>query len=426
MLDGWARSLADAAKSGALTKKPCNISRIETIKGPRAGALEMFAGLDSGPLMRALEKNDCATLRQFVPWQFPGTPQVFMAGRCVRVEAGWPLSMADSKIRLSSIPQRLKPDRGESWVAGINETGAIIVLSLSDFTPHFLVAGTTGSGKSVALRSAVLQLSQDPANQIVLVDGKMGESLRAVERLPGVVGPCAVDGGQIRGALGWVAAEMRRRYHSGKRDTRVVLVIDEFQELVADKAIVELIRKVVAQGRAASVHALLATQHPTVNAFGDNTTRRNLVGKIALLVMDADASRVAVGGALPRADRLLGKGDSYTCAPGSAHRTQLVYVDGDDFNDEGRFLFPRWPEYEPESVGQDLPVNWSYTGAELGVSLVSAMLDEGRGKMVDRLTMHQLGRPGAPRAIRLHRLGKAACDFLRLNYPAACLPAYTQ
>jgi len=178
LLTSWARHLADAARSGALTGRVCPVSRIETICGPRAGALEIFVGLEAGRLLRALARNDCATLRQFVTWRFEGEPQAFMSGRYVRVEAGWPRELAERVIRLVDLGQH--PRGGGRWVAGRSETGATIIPGLNDATPHFLVSGTTGSGKSVALRSAVLQLSADRDNSIVLVDGKFGESLRAV------------------------------------------------------------------------------------------------------------------------------------------------------------------------------------------------------------------------------------------------------
>lgn len=426
LLTGWARYVADAAKSGALTGKPCPISRIETISGPRAGALEMYAGLESGRLLRALSRNGCASLRQFVPWPFTGEPQVFMSGRYVRAEAGWPSDLSERVIRLGDLGEH--PKSGGRWVAGKSELGATVITGLSDRTPHYLIAGQTGSGKTVALRSAVLQLSADPDNQIVLVDGKASEGLGAVARLPGVVGPVASAGPQVRGALGWACAEMLRRYQSDKRGGRVVVVVDEFQELVADTVIVNLLRKLAAQGRAAHVHCLLATQHPTVSAFGDSSIRRNLVGKVALRVSDPDASRVAVGGATPRADHLLGTGDAYAVGPGACHRLQVAYVDAKEIDAAGHgcYRFPRWPEYEPENVGQDLPMaGWQYSGAELAVAIVSASEDEGRPKMMRRLQSADLGRPGAERGIRLLRLGREAHDWLQEHGYTVCLSGGT-
>jgi len=427
LLASWGRHLANAARNGALTGRACPVSRIETIAGPRAGALEIFAGLESGRLLRALSKNDAAVLRQFIPWQFVGEPQAFMSGRYVRVEAGWPTYLAERIIRLSDISE--KPEGAGQWVAGRSENGATIVPGLNDVTPHFLVSGATGSGKSVALRSAVLQFSRDPntKTKIVLIDGKGGESLRAVEHLPGIVGPCAVDGPQVRGALGWAASEMLKRYQSAKWDGRLIVVVDEFQELVSDEAVVGLLRKLVAQGRAAHVNVMMSTQHPTVEAFGHNSIRRGLVGKIALLVTDPDASRVAVGGASPRADHLLGAGDSYAVSPGACHRVQLAYVDQQDFGAAGYgcFQFPRWPAYCAESVGQELPVGWSYTGAELATAVVSASESEGRPTMINRLRAAGLGRPGAERAIRLLNLGRETNVELERQGYTVCLSGDT-
>jgi len=378
--------------------------------------------LESGRLLRALSKSDCAALRQFVPWRFAGDPQVFMSGRYVRVEAGWPAELANSLIRLGDISGN--PNGGGRWVAGVNECGATVIPGLSDKTPHFLVSGATGSGKSVALRSAVLQLSHDPDNAIVLVDGKRGESLKAVERLPGVLGPCAVDGPQVRAALGWAAGEMRRRYADGS-EGRVIVVVDEFQELVQDSVIVDLLRKLAAQGRAARVHTLLATQHPTVSAFGDSSIRRNLVGKIALHVLDADASRVAVGGSNPRADFLLGAGDSYTIAPGNCHRVQLAFVDEREItageNGGPSWRFNRWADYDPDDVGQDIPSGqFQFTGDELGVAVVSAAEGEGRTLFCNRMADAQLGKPGYPRQKRLRELGQGAFDWMTSNGYAVC------
>jgi len=423
LLASWAQYLVGAAHSGALTGRPCPISRVETIAGPRAGALEMFVGLEAGRLVRALSRDNCAAMRQFVPWQFAGAPQVFMAGRYVRCEAGWPAELSERLICLGDLGEY--PRGGGWWIAGKSETGATIIPGLNDVTPHFLISGATGSGKSVALRSAVLQLSADPDNSIVLCDGKSGESLKVLERLPGVLAPCATDGPAVRNALGWAAAEMRGRYEAGYHTGRVIVVVDEFQELVADQVIVDLLRKLTAQGRAAGVHCLLATQHPTVSAFGDPSTRRNLVGKVALRVSDPDASRVAVGDATPRADRLLGAGDSYTVAPGACHRVQLAYVDeqeitaGEDGGQSWRFT--RWPDYEPESIGQELPdVAWKYTGAELAVSIVSAAHGEGRPSLIKRLVEAELGKPGSERAARLLGLGRDVNAWLMGNGYAVC------
>jgi hypothetical protein len=426
LLYEWANYIGQAAGQGALTGKPLPIQRVEVIAGPRAGALEIYAGLQAGALLRALSRDDKAALRQFVPWRFAGEPVCYMAGRFVRLEAGWPDHLAKTMIRLSDLGAN--PRRG-GWIAGQNERGQTVAPRLSDVTPHFLVSGATGSGKSVALRNAVLQLSRDPSNRLVLIDGKFGESLNQVAHMPGVVGPVAIDGPGVRAALGWACQEMRQRYEQGAeswasaqgcQNGRIVVVFDEIQEFAADPVIVDLMRRIAAKGRAAQIHLLAATQHPTVDAFGAASTRRNLTGKLALRVSDPDASRVAVGGRLPRADYLLGAGDAYAVKPGAVHRIQGAYVDQRDFDEAeaGEWVFGTWPDYRPEAIGRDLPqdeVNWSYDGAELAVSIVSASEGEGRPAMVKRLEGAGLDRPGAERAIRLLKLGREAHDWLEDN-----------
>jgi len=432
LLQTWATYIEANARSGVLAGRSITLQdNTRAIVGPRAGVLLLYAGLESGRLLRALKADESAALRQFIPpeWDFPGSPQIFMSGRYIRCEVAWPSRWAEKEIRLGDLPDH--PHGGGVWVAGKSETGHTITPKLCDRTPHFLVSGATGSGKSVALRSMVLQLSADANNEIVLIDGKMGESLRSVQLLPNVIAPVATDGPQVRSALGWVCGQMRQRYETGYRDgRRIVCVFDEFQEMVQDAVICDLLRKICAQGRSAGVHAVLATQHPTVAAFGSASTRRNLTGRIALRVSDSDASRVAVGGATPRADFLQSAGDSYAISPGACHRVQLCLVDEQEIsageNGGPSWRFQRYPDYEPEDIGAELPdVGWHYTGDELAVALVAAANNEGRTRMVNRLGDAQLGRPGAERAIRLLRLGRDTNDWLTGNGYAVCLSGDT-
>ena len=420
LLADWARYLQGAARQGTLTGKPIRLRSVG-IAGPRAGALELYAGEHAVKVLRALAASDAALLRQFIPWSFPGEPACYMSGRYIRIEAGWPEDLAETMIRLGDLSKN--PERGGRWVAGKNETGATVVMGLNDRTPHYLVSGATGSGKSVALRSAVLQLSGDPDNRLVLCDGKYGEGLGNLAHLPGVVGPVATDGPAARAALAWTCAQMRQRYTEGATG-RLVLVVDEFQEWAEEQAITDLLRKLAAQGRAAGVHCLLATQHPTISAFGDPATRRNLSGKLALRVSDPDASRVAVGGATPRADYLLGAGDAYAVGPGAVHRIQAAYVDNADFDavGAGQWDFETWEE-DAESIGQDLPAAGRAPGfgaGELAGALIAAVEGMGRPALVRWLESVDLGRPGSDRAARLLALGREVRDWLNVNSYDVC------
>jgi len=416
-----ARAFIQAAGAGAFGGRSIQILRAETVAGPRAGAVALYAGLETGRLYRALAADDAAAARQFIAWPFVSEPTVYLAGRAVRVEAGWPRELARDTIRLRSVARR--PQGDGRWVAGVNERGQTVIAALDDQTPHFLYGGTTGSGKTVGLLSAGLQLSQDPNTRLVLIDGKMGAGLGPLVNLPGTVGPLATEVSTARDALGWVNDELRRRYRviaaqgevAVRSFPRIVVIFDEFQEFTGDPCIVELLRRVLSKGRAARIHALLATQHPTVAAFGaDGSLKRNLVGRMALKVLDAKASEVVVGAPVPRADRLLGAGDAYAIGASAIHRTQLVLVERQDLERAERHppILEEWPPFHPEDAGQEPNARWSYTGAELAHGLAAARRGWGRDRLRDALDGAGLGRPGSVRADRLLRLCREQLEVL--------------
>ncbi len=415
----WARSIAQAAAAGALTGspvKPLTLRRVETIRGPRAGALEIDAGLDAGRLLRVLSANDHALHRQFVPWRFVGDPAVYMAGRFVRLEAGWPDALAERDIPLASLGQF--PHHGGRWIAGKNELGATVTLGLSDTVPHFLFGGFTGSGKTYAMRSAVAQLARDPENRFVLCDGKFGDGLAVLQGITGLVGPLATDLDTTRRALSWTLTTMRHRYETGQKPGRVVVVIDEVQEFTQDAAIAEMVRRLTAQGRGARVHCLVGTQNPVQAVFNDPSIKRNLVGRVALRTDSYKASEVIVGGNNPRADHLLGAGDSYALVPSATHRVQIAYVPERDLarlRGAGPEL-DEWPAYDPEAAGT-LPETvgsnaFAVSPVEAAVSILAAHLGKGQ-PTVKRMIQDATGsRPGGSRADKLRDYGRAALQWL--------------
>lgn len=410
---------------------PC---QADFIVGPRAGALLLNVGLAAGRVLRFLSADNAASARQFISWSFPGDPGVFLSGKLIRVEAPWPDSLAQTEIRYKDVPHN--PRGSGRWIAGLDERGVTIIMGVSDIVPHILIGGTTGSGKTVAARNAAAQLSRQAEEvRLVAIDGKYGAGLGPLSGLPGMIGPVATDIRQATNALGWINVELQRRYTiiaaQGESAIatlpRIVLLFDEFQEFMADTGVRELTRRVLAQGRAARIHAILATQHPSVDAFGENgALKRNLVGRVALRVTDQDASRVVVGDSLPRADRLMGRGDAYAVIPGHVHRVQLLLIDEAELQ-----AMPRqepqlraWPEVQPADYGEEPTAHWTYSGAELAWGLIGAAQTPqwGRDTVTTALEKAGLGRPGSERADRLVALTRDSHTVLtKADYSLARL-----
>ena len=215
--------------------------------------------------------------------------------------------------------------------------------------PHLLVAGTTGSGKSVALNAMILSLlykSELRHVRLILIDPKMLE-LSVYQDIPHLLAPVVTDMKQATNALGWCVAEMDRRYKlmnwlgvrnlsgfnhkvaeaekqgrkledpftldSGEAQAlnalpHIVLVIDELADLmmVIGKKVEELIARLAQKARAAGIHLVLATQRPSVDVI-TGMIKANVPSRIAFAVSSQTDSRVILDQA--GAESLLGQGD---------------------------------------------------------------------------------------------------------------------
>ena len=231
--------------------------------------------------------------------------------------------------------------RGEAWlrkrpgrfVVGEGLAGEPVLGDLSDgATPHLLVAGQAGSGKSVFLRALVIGMTAyHPPSllQLVLVDPKLVTFTDLEERMGAhLASPVLNDVEEVLPKLDELVDEMQRRYELFKdkkvqdllqynevvpaegRLVRTIMVVDEFADLLFVKSsrapFLQAIQRLGAKARAAGIHLILATQHPTVKMI-PGEIKANLGGKIALRVSSAVNSRVVldVGGA----EKLLGAGD---------------------------------------------------------------------------------------------------------------------
>lgn len=431
-MERTAAALVRAAESGQLDRRPIGILHAEIVQGARAGAIKLYAGLETGRLVKVLSDRDAAIARQFISWAFIGGVQVYVDDRACRIEAGWPDNLQVRDIRLSSIAAH--PKGGGRWIAGVANGWATVTLGLTDATPHYLIAGYTGSGKTEAIRSAVVQLSRDRGNQIVLIDGKQGDGLYLLGDLPGVVAPVAIDTRSARNALAWAAGQMRERYERKRRGEqaagRLVVVADEIQAFAGEKTgdpyNAALLQTLVTQGRGAGVHVMIGTQHPVAAAFSDVLVRRNLVGRLALRTEDYKASEVVVGGEFPRADRLLGQGDAFAIVPGHVERVQVAWIPEAQIVEEVKLrgegnLLDAYPE--ADGAGEEGSAGVAYDEQELAIALAAASSGAGRPRLQAALEKAGFPRPGSNRADRLLRYSRGVHDWLEnMGYEIRCLP----
>ena len=208
---------------------------------------------------------------------------------------------------------------------GKNISGIPIIGDLTSM-PHLLIAGTTGSGKSVCINTIILSLlyRHTPEKcKFILIDPKMLE-LSAYEGIPHLLCPVITEAKKAASVLGWVVKEMESRYRlmtkEGVRNIDgynskhklpmpyIVVVVDEMSDLmlVAGKEIENYIQKLSQMARAAGIHIIMATQRPSVDVI-TGTIKANFPTRISFQVTSKIDSRTILGE--QGAEQLLGKGD---------------------------------------------------------------------------------------------------------------------
>ena len=208
---------------------------------------------------------------------------------------------------------------------GKSISGVPIIGDLS-IMPHLLIAGTTGSGKSVCINTIIVSLLyklNPDLCKFILIDPKMLE-LSAYEGIPHLLCPVITDAKKATSALGWVVKEMSSRYKLMSRDgvrnidgynskhklkmPYIVVVVDEMSDLmlVAGKEIENYIQKLSQMARAAGIHIIMGTQRPSVDVI-TGTIKANFPTRISFQVSSKIDSRTILGE--QGAEQLLGKGD---------------------------------------------------------------------------------------------------------------------
>ena len=238
---------------------------------------------------------------------------------------------------------------------GKSISGKPIVGDLSSM-PHLLIAGTTGSGKSVCINTIILSLlyrhTPDKC-KFILIDPKMLE-LSTYEGIPHLLCPVITEAKKAASVLGWVVKEMESRYRlmtkEGVRNIDgynskhklpmpyIVVVVDEMSDLmlVAGKEIENYIQKLSQMARAAGIHIIMATQRPSVDVI-TGTIKANFPTRISFQVTSKIDSRTILGE--QGAEQLLGKGDMlYMSSANRIIRIHAPFVSDNEIEKINNFL----------------------------------------------------------------------------------------
>ena len=235
-------------------------------------------------------------------------------------------------------------------ISGLPITGDLSTM------PHLLIAGTTGSGKSVCINTIILSLlyKHSPEKcKFILIDPKMLE-LSTYEGIPHLLCPVITEAKRAASVLGWVVKEMENRYklmtkvgvrnidgYNEKHNVSmpyIVVIVDEMSDLmlVAGKDIENYIQKLSQMARAAGIHIIMATQRPSVDVI-TGTIKANFPTRISFQVTSKIDSRTILGE--QGAEQLLGKGDMlYMTSANRMTRIHAPYVSEGEIEKINNFL----------------------------------------------------------------------------------------
>jgi len=325
---------------------------------------------------------------------------------------------------------------------GKDVAGHPIVADLASM-PHLLIAGTTGSGKSVCVNSILtcLLLHNTPDDlRLILVDPKRVE-LTSYNGIPHLLAPVVVEIERVVGALQWMTREMDNRYHKfaqigarniddynarmaaqgGKKLPFLVVVIDELADLmmIAPDESERTITRLAQLARATGIHLIIATQRPSVDVV-TGLIKANFPARVAFAVASGVDSRVILD--QPGAERLLGRGDMLFQAPDSPSPVRLQGVFVSDIE------IQRLVEYWRNLAGQGSPLAAAAGGpvdtVPLGMPLNSSNFGGTQVPMFEDMLPVEKGDPLLKDAIALvRREGRASISMLqrrlRIGYTRA-------
>jgi DNA segregation ATPase FtsK/SpoIIIE, S-DNA-T family len=278
---------------------------------------------------------------------------------------------------------------------GLNVAGDPVVVDIGKM-PHALIAGATGSGKSVAINAFITSiLFRATPNEVkfIMVDPKRVE-LTGYNDIPHLLTPVITEPSKVVSALKWATAEMDTRYKQfaevGVRNIEgynelsgfqsmpyIVIVIDELADIMlfAPAEVEEAITRLAQMARAVGIHLLLATQRPSVNVI-TGLIKANIPTRIAFNVSSMIDSRVIIDG--PGAEKMLGKGDMLYVPPDQAKptRVQGTFVSDGEIRRLIDFIKQQGqkPSYSEE-------ITTKFQSNKVGGTAMGGTAEEGRDKL---------------------------------------------
>lgn len=306
-----------------------------------------------------------------------------LAAKSIRIEAPIPgkaavgIEVPNSVLESVSLREVIESDTFNdnesklSFSLGKDAAGELVVGDISKM-PHVLVAGSTGSGKSVCINSMIISLlykAKPSEVKLILIDPKMVE-LSGYNGIPHLLIPVVTDPKKAAGALNWAVQEMVNRYNlfasKGVKDIKgynkiieqeeeaklpqIVIIIDELADLmmVAPNDVEDAICRLAQMARAAGMHLVIATQRPSVDVI-TGIIKANIPSRIAFTVSSQIDSRTILDGA--GAEKLLGKGDMLYFPVGQAKPQRI----------QGAFISEKEIEKIVENIKLNTDVDSTYS-----------------------------------------------------------------
>lgn len=319
-----------------------------------------------------------------------------LAAKDIRIEAPIPgksaigIEVPNSEVAMVSLREVLeatqnnKPESKLLIGLGRDITGEAVLAELNKM-PHLLVAGSTGSGKSVCINgiiTSVLMRAKPHEVKLMMIDPKMVE-LNVYNGVPHLLAPVVTDAKKASQALKKVVSEMERRYelfsHTGTRNIEgyndhikrhnieendkqpllpyIVVIVDELADLmmVASSDVEDSITRLAQMARAAGIHLIIATQRPSVDVI-TGVIKANIPSRIAFAVSSATDSRTILD--MGGAEKLLGRGDMLFLPVGASKpvRVQGAFLSDNEVEETVNFVIGQQKaQYQEEMIPDDTP-----------------------------------------------------------------------